>query len=70
MTKRQLLAMCTNNISDGNDGVPVWLNAEKAVVKAAEAEGLIRVVRTEERVAGYREWRCFLIQGKETRGAA
>lgn len=54
--------MCENNLSDGNDGVPVWEEGQKAVATAAESAGLVTVERTPVRFAGLVEWRVRLVR--------
>lgn len=62
MNRRQLLAMCRGNLTDGNDGVPVWLPEEKRVVRAAAKAGHVTFEQTTAKVGGHSEWRVRLVQ--------
>lgn len=61
MNRAQLISMCTNNVTDGNDGVPVWSAQQKRVASAAERAGLVTVERTDLIFGGLKEWRVRLV---------
>ena len=61
MNRAQLIAMCTNNVTDGNDGVPVWSAQQKRVARILELEGLVTIERTDVVFGGLKEWRVRLV---------